>query len=170
MSTSEPASRSDIFISMFSNSYGSYAEDALGDMMWIAAVCGGHMAVCGEDYFACSRKPFTKEEAEAALKDWYKSMELDYEPEPTLDQWVLGITVYRVVEGTDKNAKEYIVHELSDLDMDWNSIEEYDTARALHVGDNGWTSKDEYLHVNRIPVWEDDKRLKEYYDGRPAKS
>lgn len=165
---SEPerkSSRKDIHVTMFSNTFGNRASDALDDFMWVAHTLGGHIAVAGEDYLAVAKDKFTPEEANAALHDWFNDCALEGPFED--EEWNYSILVYRVVEGTEKNAKETIVLDIADADLDFDSMDEVEAIQALKFGED-WKSEDGYLWVIRTAVWDDDERLKKAYGDRPA--
>jgi hypothetical protein len=140
---------------MWSNGYN---EDAIGDIAWITKSVGGYFAVVNDEQpmFAYSKEPFTEAEANKAFKDWYnESSGMDQDPEWDFDEiigplkWKFAEVWWRSVEGLGREATSHKSPTLADLEIDWESYGEYETVAKLQLGDDGWTSKDGYLHIWR---------------------
>lgn len=128
---------------MWSNEWN---EEVLSEIRWIVFKLDGHIAYNG-DWYVIGKEPFSQGEANEALEAWYKEMEIPGQFEPV--NWRFAKATYRVVQGSGKDATYQTVDVLADADVDWDSMEEYDRAEALKVGEY-YVSPGGYLWVYRI--------------------
>jgi hypothetical protein len=124
----------------------SYSIDGLSDIRWLVTWVGGHIAVI-EDTYVVSKEPFTQEEANQSYNEWLREMDAAVPEEPAV--WLFNDVIYRVVEGKDKNAKEFFCQNLADADLDWETYDEYERARDLKLGEQ-FQSEDGHLWITRI--------------------